>query len=258
VRDFQDLWKKNFPNITINYHNFFNFSILVMKRIFILLVPALLLIIAVCLLWRSGYEAAEPIRPVELISGLTPEKYDLGYVESKNIHDFTLEITNASDENWSVENIEIECDCVTVLESPTFIPAKSKSLFQLRFTAPDVTGSYTKTIKITANGKIFQTRFHARIDAPLRVEPKNLVFCSEEKTAEQSFTIFNEGKEPIRLLYATSIPAVCTVKINAEPIESGSQTTLNITLNDPTPERLISLNIQTNHRKQKKLLFRYR
>jgi hypothetical protein len=205
-------------------------------------------------LWQNSYETAEPIPSVELISGLMPEKYDLGYVESKSVHDFMLEITNASDENWQVDNIEIECDCVTVFESPKSVPAKSKSVFQLRFTAPDVIGSYTKTIKITANGKIFQTRFHARIDAPLRVEPKNLIFSGEEKITEQSFTIFNEGKEPIRLLYATSIPAVCTVKINAEPIESGSQTALTVNLNDLTPERLISLNIQTNHRKQKKII----
>jgi hypothetical protein len=225
-----------------------------MRRIFILLVLVLVLIIAVCLLRQSGYETAKPIPSVELISGLTPEKYELGYVESKSVHDFTLEITNASDEDWQVDKIEIECDCVTVFESPKSIPAKSKALFPLRFTAPDVTGSYTKTIKITANGKMFQTRFHARIDAPLRVEPKNLIFSGEENITEQSLTIFNEGKEPIRLLYATSIPAVCMVKINAEPIKSGSQTILNITLNDPAPERLISLNIQTNHRKQKKMI----
>jgi hypothetical protein len=204
--------------------------------------------------WKNGYKAVESVPSVELISGLTPEKYDLGYVESKSVHDFTLEITNASDKDWQVDKIEIECDCVTVLESPKFIPAKSKSLFQLRFTAPDVTGSYTKTIKITVNGTIFQTRFHARIDAPLRVEPKNLIFSGEKNITEQPLTIFNEGKEPIRLLYATSIPAVCTVKINAEPIEASSKTTLIITLNDPTPERLISLNIQTNHRKQKKII----
>ncbi|MDR2755118.1 MAG: DUF1573 domain-containing protein [Planctomycetaceae bacterium] len=225
-----------------------------MKRFFILLVSVLLLIIAVYLLRRNGYETAEPIHSVELVSGLTPEKYDLGYVESKSVHDFTIEMTNASDENWLIDKIEIECDCVTVIESPKSIPAKSKSLFQLRFTAPEVTGSYTKTIKITANGKMFQTRFHARIDSPLRVEPKNLIFVSEEKIIEQYLTIFNEGKEPIRLLYATSIPAVCTIKINAEPIESGSQTTLIVTLNDFTPERLILLNIQTNHRKQKKMI----
>ncbi|MDR0610010.1 MAG: DUF1573 domain-containing protein [Planctomycetaceae bacterium] len=225
-----------------------------MRRIFILLISVLLLIIAVYFVWRNGYGAAEPIHPVELISGLMPEKCDLGYVESKSVHDFTLEITNASDKDWQVDKIEIECDCVTVLESPKSVSAKSKSLFQLRFTAPDVTGSYTKTIKITANGKMFQTRFHARIDAPLRVEPKVLIFSGGENITEQSFTIFNEGNEPIRLLYATSIPAVCTVKIGAEPITPCSQTTIFITLNDFTPNRLISLNIQTNHRKQKKMI----
>jgi hypothetical protein len=152
-----------------------------MKRFFILLVLVLLLIIIVCLVWKNGYKAVESVPSVELISGMTPEKYELGYVESKSVHDFTLEITNASDNDWQVDKIEIECDCVTVLESPKSIPAKSKSLFQLRFTAPDVTGSYTKTIKITVNGTIFQTRFHARIDAPLRVEPKNLIFFQRGK-----------------------------------------------------------------------------
>ena len=47
---------------------------LIMKRFFILLVPALLLMIAVYFVWRNGYGAAEPIHSVELISGLVPEK----------------------------------------------------------------------------------------------------------------------------------------------------------------------------------------
>ncbi|MDR1962459.1 MAG: DUF1573 domain-containing protein [Planctomycetaceae bacterium] len=227
-----------------------------MKRFFILFFSALCLLGVVFLIVKNGNRVIKPnnhLQQEKLISGLTPEKCELGYVESKSAHDFTLEITNASDENWQEAKIEIECDCITVLELPKIIPAQNRTPVKLRFTAPEVTGSYTKTITITVGEKIWQSRLHARIDAPIRVEPKDLIFSREENISEQPLTIFNEGTDPVRLLYATSTPAACNVKIKAEPIESGSKTTLIVTLNDPTPDRLISLNIQTNHRKQKKI-----
>jgi hypothetical protein len=202
---------------------------------------------------QNDRKTVEPSADIELTSKLSPERCELGYVEAKSVHDFLLEITNASNENWRVDKIDIECACVEVLELPKSVHAKSKTQCKLRFTAPEIVGSYTKTIKITLNGQIFQTRLHARIDAPCRVEPKNLIFTNEEKITEKSFTIYNEGKEQIKILYTTTIPAVCTVKIDTEPIEAGSQKTLTVTLNDTTPKRLISLNIQTNHKKQKKI-----
>lgn len=114
--------------------------------------------------------------------------------------------------------MRIDCNCITVEDVPKTIPAKSTSSVRLRFTAPETTGAYTKTITVQSGGDSFKTRLTARINAPLRIEPKEIVFAAPEKNAEIPFTVFNDGTEPVRLLYAAAVPALCRVKLPAEPV----------------------------------------
>jgi hypothetical protein len=227
-----------------------------MKRIFFIIFCMLMFIavsIALCTLY---YETRQTERTVEhiVVSGLTPEKYDLGYVGSKSIHDFTIELTNASNENLQIDRITADCSCITITNPPKIIPANGRLPVHVCFIAPDETGYYTKTILVTAGNNTWKSRIHARIDMPLRVEPKDLVFSTDEEITDKSLTIFNEGKVPVRLLYATSIPAACNAKISAKPIEPNESITISVHLTDRTIDRLISLNIQTNHRHQKKII----
>jgi hypothetical protein len=182
---------------------------------------------------------------------LIPEKHDLGYVESKSIHLFTLEITNHTEQDCPIMDVDIQCGCIAVLEFPKNVPAKKSRLLQLEFTAPDTPGPYTKTISVKLGERIWKSRMSARIDYPLKIDPKNLIFSISEKVSEQSITVYNEGHVPVRLLYATAVPANCTVKIGAEPIEPGAKVILPVKLHDAQPNRQIALDIRTNHPAQK-------
>jgi len=185
------------------------------------------------------------------MAGLFPETINLGYVEPKSVHRFTLELNNDSDHDWPITAVETECTCIGVIEKLESVVAKEKSPIVFEFTAPDLAGPYGKTIFVTAGNKVWETRMQARIAMPLEVEPENLTFSTGVKG--QQITIRNDGTTPVRLLYATAAPPVCMVKIGAEPIPPGEKFTLEAILLEPSTGREAVLQINTDHRHQKTL-----
>jgi hypothetical protein len=76
-----------------------------------------------------------------------------------------------------------------------------------------------------------------------------LILKRNENT--KPFRIVNEGKQSVRLLYAMSAPAVCSVAIDAKPVEPGQPKTLHLVLLDVKDVNKITLKVQTNHPIQK-------
>ena len=177
-----------------------------------------------------------------------PRDFQIGYVEPKSIHRFTLEIANPTDQTLPLDAVETECECLLVVEKPEHL-TPGKSPLTLEFTTPDIVGSYSKTITAVSGSQRWTTRFHARVDMPLSTDPETLVFTLGE--TEQLFTIKNDGRVPVRLLYATTSPPICGVKIGAEPIPAGETLTLAVTLLEPQARQTAVLHINTNHKHQK-------
>ena len=190
---------------------------------------------------------------VELPSGFVSAEFQLGYVEAKSVHRFILEIVNPTDENRPLDSIETECECLNVIEKPEYL-APGKSPLTFEFTAPDIVGPYSKTITAVSGSTQWQTRFHARIGTPLSAEPETIVFESKEQT----FTIRNDGKVPVRLLYATSPGNICIVKVTPEPIAPGGSITLAASLTGELSDKEHAITIHTNYPRQKILRIPFR
>ena len=188
-------------------------------------------------------------------SGLVPPEFRLGYVEPKSVHRFALEIVNPTGENWPLDAVETECECLTVVEKPECcLPGKSSLTFE--FKTPDIVGAYSKTITVVSGEQQWTTRFHARIDTPLAAEPEILVFASGD--TEQTFTIRNDGKVPVRLLYATSSSNFCVVKVGLEPVVPGGSLELVASLSGALPTGEQTIMIHTNFPRQKTLRIQVR
>jgi len=183
-------------------------------------------------------------------SSYMPSDFQIGYVEPKSVHRFTLEIANPTDRTLPLDSVETECECLVVMEKPEHL-APGKSPLTLEFTTPDIVGAYSKTITVVSGNQQWTTRFHARIDTPLSAEPETLVFTSGE--TEQLFTIKNDGQVPIRLLYATSPANACVVRIGPEPIVGGGSLELTALWNGTEPDGEQVITIHTNFSKQKTL-----
>ena len=186
-------------------------------------------------------------------SGLFPETVDLGCVEPKSVHRFTLELFNGSDRDWPIESIETECTCIAAVDKPESVVAEGKTSIGFEFTAPNLTGPYVKTISVTAGNKVWETRMRARIAIPLDVEPESLTFSLKAGVEKQPLTIRNDGPAPVRLLYATASPPICMVKIRPEPIHPGENLALSVVLLEPKVGQSAVLQISTNHKHQKTL-----
>jgi len=179
-----------------------------------------------------------------------PSDFQIGYVEPKSVHRFTLEIVNPTDRTLPLDSVETECECLVVAEKPEHL-APGKSPLTLEFTTPDIVGAYSKTITVVSGNLQWTTRFHARIDTPLSEEPETLAFTSDG--TEQAFTIKNDGQVPIRLLYATSRANACVVRIGQEPIMGGGSLELTASWNGTLPDGEQVITIHTNFPKQKTL-----
>jgi hypothetical protein len=181
--------------------------------------------------------------------GIVPETLVLGYAEPKSVHRATFEILNPSEQELPIDSVKAECECISIIQPPEKILPKSQSSIVLEFTAPDISGTYLKNITVTSGEKTWIAHLKARINHPLAAEPPTLTFKKDEH--EKSFRIVNEGKQPVRLLYALSAPAVCSVAIDAQPVEPGQSKTLHLTLFDVKDVNKIILKVQTNHPIQK-------
>jgi hypothetical protein len=180
---------------------------------------------------------------------LLPETVELGYVESKSVHRFSLELVNNTDKDRPINNVSTDCQCIAVVESPTNVPAKSKAAVVCEFTAPEMTGPYSKMIMIESENEKFEAKMSARIDHPL------VVVAGESDDSGDEFSVLNEGDEPVRLLFATVTPPVGMVKIDAKPIEPGQAKVLKIQYQTDNRNEKFSVRIQTNHRVQKQVIF---
>jgi hypothetical protein len=188
-------------------------------------------------------------------TGFMPSEFRIGYVEPKSIHRFTLEIVNPTDVPRSLDTVETECECLVVMEQPDQI-APGKSHLTLEFTTPDIAGHYSKTITAISRGQRWTTRFHARINTPLSVVPETLVFSPNE--VEKTVTVHNDGKIPVRLLYATSPTNACVIKVGAKPIAPGDALTLTALWNGTSSAEEQMVTIHTNHPLQKTLQIPFR
>jgi len=177
------------------------------------------------------------------------------YAEPKSVHRFTLEIVNPTDETWALDAVETECECLIVAEKPEYL-LPGRSLLTLEFTTPDSVGAYLKTITVISGARQWTTRFHARIDTPLSVEPEMLVFAPGE--TEKMFTIRNDGKVPIRLLYASSPSNTCIVNVGVEAIAPGDSICLTVSRIETFSATEQTITIHTNYARQKALLVPYR
>ena len=203
-----------------------------------------------------GTVVAETVKEIDDVvredepSGLVPTEFRIGYVEPQSIHRFTLEIANPSGENWPLDSVDTECDCLLVAEKPDHL-APGKTPLTIEFTTPDITGVYSKTITVSSGEQQWTTRFHARIDTPLAVEPEILVFGPDD--LERRFVVHNDGKVPVRLLYATSTANAYTVKIGPEPIAPNAFLALVATWNGTPSAGEQTITIHTNFSRQKML-----
>jgi hypothetical protein len=206
---------------------------------------------------ETGVEvgSSDTTSETESLSGLVPPDFRLGYVKPKSIHRFTLEIVNPTDESWSLDVVETECECLVVVEKPEHL-LQGRSPLTLEFTTPDIVGAYSKTITVTSGEQQWTTRFHARIDTPLSVEPEVLVFAHDE--TEKMFTIRNDGKVPIRLLYATSPSNTCIVHVGVEAIAPDGSISLIALHNGTISTEEQAITIHTSYPRQKTLRVSYR
>ena len=230
-----------------------------MRKQIVLLIIGGVLSLLILMFFRPPVARVEPETPgIEnskqpIVAGLFPATIDLGYVEPKSVHRFSLELVNSEDHDQPIIAVETNCVCIAATESPESIPAKDKMPITFEFTAPDLTGPYVKTISVTAGNKTWETSMRARIAAPLDTEPDILTFSLKNGNKEQPLTIRNDGPTPVRLLYATAQPPICTAKIGAEPIPPGGDVVLSVILLESQTSPTAILQINTNHRHQKTL-----
>ncbi|MDO5554814.1 MAG: DUF1573 domain-containing protein [Planctomycetia bacterium] len=182
---------------------------------------------------------------------LLPQEFHLGYVTPKSVHRFALELTNPTEESWYIDEIETECSCITVKERRELIGPHERAILDFEFTAPDIAGPYTKTITVRSAEKEWTTRFHARIDFPLVSEPEQLVRSLHRVSKPDEVILRNDGPVPIRLLYATVLPPVCTMKIGNDSVPAGGALTLPVQWLEEQGEAVVT--IHTNHKRQKTL-----
>jgi hypothetical protein len=200
-------------------------------------------------------ESSDAVLEVEPPSGLVPSNFHIGHVEPKSVHRLAIEIINPTNETWSLNAVETECECLVVAEKPESL-TPGKSHLVIEFTTPDIIGYYSKTITVISGEQQWTMRFHARIDTPLSVEPEVLIFAPDE--TEKMFTIRNDGKVPIRLLYATSPSNTCIVSVGVEAIAPGDSISLMASRNGTFSAEEQTISIHTNYSRQKIVLVPYR
>lgn len=95
--------------------------------------------------------------------------------------------------------------------------------------------SYSKRILLLparAESEPIELRLSARIGLPLRVEPVTVplgkVLLGQPIT--KSVTIYNDGDQPLKLLYATSVVPGSTLAVPRDPIPPGGHTQVSAKL----------------------------
>lgn len=206
-----------------------------------------------------GSASQDGVAPPDADSGESLS-VDLGYIEPGSVHDLEFTVTNDSDRGLAIIDIKPECACTEVLLAPDIVDARSSQSLTVRFEAPDDHLSYSKRIYLHTDDpdrpRITLILF-ARIGLPLRVEPPELAIGPDE---EVMLRVFNDGPEPVRLVYATSdVPAI-RISVSRMMLEPGASVVLEVKVNREEVGGVPSgvLTVHTNIPQQRRLRIPWR
>ncbi len=172
-----------------------------------------------------------------------PITHELGYLEPGEVRQGRFVLENILDRAVTISRIQIECSCTEVTDTATPITIKPKghATIPFTFTAPEVKSHYAKRIILHTDHPTQGTvalAVSARIGLPLVAEPAVVRFEGGEagNSQEQFITLRNEGREPVRILYATSTHPAFVAKVPRLTLEPGGQGRIPITMTPPGGE----------------------
>ena len=162
-------------------------------------------------------------------------KHDFGYVEPGSMHRVRFLVENPSDHDWAVRAVRSDCDCVRCSEAPKAILAGKSVQITVELKAPNAPQNYSKQIVVFTDSKQRPTcayRIEAQIGLPLRVVPSKIDFgqIKAEGECRQIVTVCNDGKVPVKLLYATCTDSACFMQIPAAAVAAGGRVDLPVIL----------------------------
>ena len=180
-------------------------------------------------------------------------EHDLEFIEPKSLHRVVFVLKNPSDHDWKIKSTRSECDCMKCVDPPQKILAGKTAQITVEFKAPDTPQDYSKRIVVfTEDEKAPHHKFclRARIGLPLHVVPSAVSFdkVAPGEQYEHTVDFVNDGKVPVKVLYAISTDPACHARVPHEAIPPGGRIALPIILrpgSGPLTKPLI-LRLHTN------------
>jgi len=171
---------------------------------------------------------------------VTPKLVDLGYLEPNEQTTFSITLTNHNDAPINIRSISPECICTQAITSVSSLAPNSSTTIDFSFKALNERQHYRKGVNILIEGLneplYFKTQ--ARIDLPFTTMPTAITWdhlTQEDASNQPKITFFNDGDQPVRLLYAESNCPGLAAKVPREPIPAGQQGTIELVIQ---PDRL--------------------
>ncbi|NLX57970.1 MAG: DUF1573 domain-containing protein [Phycisphaerae bacterium] len=140
--------------------------------------------------------------------------HDLGYVEVGAVRSCQLVVRNNSANMLRISAIRSECSCMTAKAAAEEIPPEGATTLTVEFHAPPRASRYAKRLVLLLEGgrpMKFPILFTARVGLPLTVEPRilDLGTLIAGETRRRDVVIHNDGRTPVKPVYATSGSAGC-------------------------------------------------
>lgn len=85
--------------------------------------------------------------PVVKVTGVEAS-YDLGTVPVSSEHFIVFEVDNPKDKAVAIKKTRSECDCISLVDAPASLAAKTATPIKVKFVAPKVAISYRTSLAI--------------------------------------------------------------------------------------------------------------
>ncbi len=178
---------------------------------------------------------------------------DLGAIDPESSHPLSFEISNNTGRDVAIKKITAKCKCTRLQSPPNRLPAQQATRIHVIFDAPKKVADYSKSIELATDDTTtpaIRLVVKAAIGKYLEVKPQVLQLSANdnEASSERAVTILNHGKEPVRLIYATSNNPSVIARVPRKPIEPGGQVDVPIVVDKhtSTKSQAVPISIHTN------------